>query len=224
MKKILMIILIILLGILAYYAMFEGITFSNFSILSAEQIKNKNDELTTEISNVETLMHSSYPTKKDELDKAITAMQTAKEEYQDLASISTESELSKANKEETYKQQYLWTRIGRHATQEGVTLNFSIASGNTGNPEDKNLLFNLSGSYFAIVNFVSSIEDDTELNFRIEDFKMLPGSDQNGRQATFIVKNVKIEMDNIQNPGQQTTTSETGTSNPSQVQQTPASN
>ena len=220
MKKILIIILIVLLGTLAYHTIFEGLTIGNTTILSAKQIMDKNDQLTKEISNIETLMHSSYPAKKEELNKSIETMKAAKEEYEDLASISTEGELSQANKEETYKQQFLWTKIGRYATQEGVTLTFSITSGNTGNPQDKNLLFDVSGSYFAIVNFISAIEDDNELNFRIEDFKMVPGSDQNNRQATFNAKNVRIEQDNIQSPAANEQFNTTGAN--SNLNQTPS--
>ena len=206
MKKILIIILIILLSCFAYYAIVEGFSIKEIRILSIKDIKEKNDKITTEIKEVEALKNSSYLKKQEELKESVDRMEKEKEQYLDLASVSTEGELSKANKEETYKQQFLWTKIGRYATQEGVKLTFSITSGNTGNILDKNLLFDVSGSYFAIVNFISAIEDDNELNFRIEDFKMIPGTDQNSRRATFKAKNVRIEQDNIQSPFENGTT------------------
>ena len=60
----------------------------------------------------------------------------------------------------------------------------------------KNLLFTVTGNYIAVINFVLSIEDDSQLGFRIENFKILPGSGENGRQATFTVRNVRIKQEN----------------------------
>ena len=52
MKKLLIIILIILLCVLGYFAIFNGISIGNFQILSVSQIKEKNDKLDKEISNI----------------------------------------------------------------------------------------------------------------------------------------------------------------------------
>lgn len=197
MKKILIIILIILLIVLAYVTIFRGISIENFSILSVEQIKNENDNLTAEIAETQTLMYSTYTTQTEGLEKSVSGLMQAKEEYLDLANVSTEGELSKASKEEIYKIEYLWTRIGSHATDEGVILRLDVQTGGTGEPDVKNLAFTVTGNYIAIINFVTSIEDDSELGFRIENFKILPGTDSNAREATFMVRNVRIEQENL---------------------------
>ena len=41
-----------------------------------------------------------------------------KETYLDLASVSTEGALKEANQEETYLIEFLWIRMGNHATKE----------------------------------------------------------------------------------------------------------
>lgn len=197
MKKILIIILIILLIVLAYVTIFRGISIGNFSILSVEQIQNENDNLTAEIAETQTLMYSTYTTQTEGLEKSVSGLMQAKEEYLDLANVSTEGELSKASKEEIYKIEYLWTRIGSHATDEGVILRLDVQTGGTGEPDVKNLAFTVNGNYIAIINFVTSIEDDSELGFRIENFKILPGTDANSREATFMVRNVRIEQENL---------------------------
>lgn len=197
MKKILIIILIILLIVLAYVTIFRGISIGNFSILSVEQIKNENDNLTAEIAETQTLMYSTYTTQTEGLEKSVSGLMQAKEEYLDLANVSTEGELSKASKEEIYKIEYLWTRIGSHATDEGVVLRLDVQTGGTGEADVKNLAFTVNGNYIAIINFVTSIEDDSELGFRIENFKILPGTDANSREATFMVRNVRIEQENL---------------------------
>lgn len=197
MKKILIGILTILLIVVAYLTVFRGISIGNFSILSVEQIQEENDNLTTEIAQTETLMYSTYATQTEQLEKSVSSLLEAKEEYLDLANVSTESELSEASKEETYKIEYLWTRIGSHATAEGVILKLDVQTGGTGESDVKNLFFTVTGNYIAIINFVTAIEDDSELGFRIENFKILPGTDTDGREATFTVRNVRIKQENI---------------------------
>lgn len=199
MKKILIGILTILLIVVAYLTVFRGISIGNFSILSVEQIQEENDNLTTEIAQTETLMYSTYATQTEQLEKSVSSLLEAKEEYLDLANVSTESELSEASKEETYKIEYLWTRIGSHATTEGVILKLDVQTGGTGESDVKNLSFTVTGNYIAIINFVTAIEDDSELGFRIENFKILPGTDTDGREATFTVRNVRIKQENVTN-------------------------
>ena len=199
MKKILIGILTILLIVMAYLTVFRGISIGGFSILSVEQIQDENDKLTEEIAQTETLMYSTYATQTEQLERSVSSLLQAKNEYLDLANVSTESELSEATKEETYKIEYLWTRMGRHARRGGVILKLDVQTGDTGESDVKNLAFTVTGNYIAIINFVTAIEDDSELGFRIENFKILPGTDNNGREATFTVRNVRIKQENVTN-------------------------
>lgn len=191
MRKILIGILIILLVIMAYFAIAQGISIGNFKILSVQEIKEANDNLTVGIQEIQTLMFTDYPSKTDELDKNVSSLLEAKNEYLDLASVSTEGELSKANKEEIYTYEYLWTRIGRHATAEGVLLKLDFYAGDTGEADVKTLNYTVTGHYIAIINFIESIEEDSKLGFRIENFKMVPGGEN--LQATFVTRNIRIK-------------------------------
>ena len=197
MKKILIGILIILLIVLAYLAMFRGVSIGNFSVLSVNQITEENNSLDEGIAQVQTLMHSTYKTQTEQLDQSVTGLLQAKDEYLNLANVSTESELSEASRQEIYKIEYLWTRIGGHATEEGVILRLDVQTGDTGESNVKNLAFTASGNYIAIINFVTAIEDDSELGFRIENFKILPGSSTDAREATFMVRNVRIDEESL---------------------------
>lgn len=195
MKKILISILIILLVVLAYFSIFKGISIGGFHLLSVQQIADENDKLTQEIAQTELLMYTDYPSKTDELEQSVSSLLTAKDEYHDLASVSTEGELAKANQEETYTIAYLWTRLGRHATAEGVVAKFDIVTGSTGESDVKNIQFTITGDYPQIILFVEDIEDDSELGFRIENFKLVPGG--SNLQATFTVRNVRIEPESL---------------------------
>ena len=195
MKKILITVLIILLIILAYFAIFKGISIGSFHLLSVGEIATENDKLTQEIAQTELLMYTDYPSKTDELDQSVSSLLTAKDEYHDLASISTEGELAEASQEETYTLAYLWTRLGRYATSEGVVAKFDIVTGSTGESDVKNIQFTITGDYPQIILFVEDIEDDSELGFRIENFKLVQaGGDL---QATFTVRNVRIEQESL---------------------------
>ena len=48
-----------------------------------------------------------------------------------------------------------------------------------------------------------AVEDDSELGFRIENFKILPGASEDGRQATFMVRNVRVKEETANNNVQQ---------------------
>ncbi len=200
MKKLLIGLLMVLLVFLAYFAIYKGISFGEFQVLSVSEIQEENDKLTSEIAQTETLMQSNYRSKTDELEKGVSDLLTAKNEYLDLADISTDKDLQQANKEETYNIEYLWTKIGSHATAAGVDIKLDVVSGDSGSAELKNLSFSLTGNYIAIINFVISIEDDSGLGFSIENFKILPGSGTDGRQATFTIRNVRIKQENASNP------------------------
>ena len=209
MKKILITVLIILLIILAYFAIFKGISIGGFHLLSVQEIAAENDKLTQEIAQTELLMYTDYPSKTDELEQSVSSLLTAKDEYHDLASVSTEGELAEASQEETYTIAYLWTRLGRYATSEGVVARFDIVTGTTGEADVKNIQFTITGDYPQIILFVEDIEDDSELGFRIENFKLVP-SEEN-LQATFTVRNVRIEQESLSSAvsTQSTTTTNT---------------
>lgn len=217
MRKLLIIILIILLCVLGYFAIFNGISIGDFQVLSVSQIKDKNNRLDQEISDIETQRVSTFPSKTSELGRETETMMDAKKTYLDLASVSTEGELKEANQEETYLIEFLWTRMGNHATNEGVIAKFEMVSGDTGENNAYNINFTITGHYIAIINFVSAIENDSKLGFRIENFKVVPGG--NDLTATFVVRNVRIKNETTtttpnttQTPEQTTDTNNTTTS------------
>ena len=199
MRKILIGILTILLIVMAVLVITKG----NFKILSVKQIIEGNDKLTAEISETEKLIRSNYPTELETLDSTVSSLLAAKEEYQDLADVSTKSEINKATTVETYTVEFLWTRLGRHATAEGVYLSYT--------PTNNSIKFTVSGDYIPILSFVSAIENDSKLGFRIENFKLIPGG--NNLQATFETRNINIKTEGVNTAVQSTTITESAPTN-----------
>jgi len=65
----------------------------------------------------------------------------------------------------------------------------------------------ITGKYLPITEYIRDIEDDDDLNFRIENFKMLPNESEDSedsedsdekRIATFVTRNVSVKLDNVQ--------------------------
>ena len=204
MRKVLISILVILLIVLAYFTIFQGISIGNFEILSASGIVGLNDELTAKIEEANRKIKNDLQSKRTELSQCVSTLLQNKESYYRVANVSTESEISKANTQETYDIEYLWLRIGRHARTEGVNIRMDVMNGTTGDENTKNLSFTVIGQYVAIIDFVSSIEDDSELAFRIENFNLLP--DGTNLKATFDITGIRIKIEN-------TTQSVSGTNN-----------
>lgn len=203
MRKILIGILTILLIVMAVLVITKGLTIGNFKILSVKQIIEGNDKLTAEISETEKLIRSNYPTELETLDSTVSSLLAAKEEYQDLADVSTKSEINKATTVETYTVEFLWTRLGRHATAEGIYLSYT--------PTNNSIKFTVSGDYIPILSFVSAIENDSKLGFRIENFKLIPGG--NNLQATFETKNINIKTEGVNTAVQSTIITESAPTN-----------
>lgn len=203
MRRILIGILTILLIVMAVLVITKGLTIGNFKILGVQQIIEGNDKLTAEISETEKLIRSNYPTELETLDSNVSSLLAAKEEYQDLADVSTKSEINKATTVETYTVEFLWTRLGRHATAEGVYLSYT--------PTNNSIKFTVSGDYIPILSFVSAIENDSKLGFRIENFKLIPGG--NNLQATFETRNINIKTEGVNTAVQSTTTTESTPTN-----------
>ena len=193
MRKILLSIIILLLIAFGFTAVKNGFKIGNFQILSVAQIDEKNNELDSEIEKVNTLNDTEYPNKINELKTASNNMNNAKSEYLKFTSLSTNEEILEAMQARKYEIEFLWTKLGTHARQQGVVLKFEIVSSSLGANNVNDIKFTVDGTYTAITNFVYAIENDTDLNFRPENFKMVPYTSDIILQATFNVKNVIVD-------------------------------
>lgn len=193
MKNILMTVISILLTALIIICMVKGITIGKFQILSIPEIKTASLKLDSEIENLNNLKNVTYKKKLGDLESSIKNLTTAKQKYLDLASISTDIEIQQANQEQTYAMEFLWDKVGTYATREGITLTWNVVS--TGINNKYNLNFTVTGSYIGIINYIYSLENDSELAFRIENFKITSAG--NDVTATFAVSNIGIKEETI---------------------------
>ena len=172
MRKILMIIMIVLLLALGYVILMDGIQISSFQISSIKQIEEESQNLKTKIEEINTLIDVEYPKKISNLKTASNNLETARSEYLKYTNLSTDAEILEAMQKKSYAIEFLWARVGSHARNEGINLKFEIVSSSAGANNVNDIKFTVDGSYIAITNFIYALENDTELNFRIENFKL----------------------------------------------------
>lgn len=192
MRKVLLTVIIVLFVVLGYVSLTKGIEIGNIQILGIKQIEDKSQELKTKIEQVNTLIDVEYPKKITELKTASNNMQTAKSEYLKYTNLSSDEEILAAMEEKSYTIEFLWAKIGIHAREEGINLKLEIVNSSTGANNVNDLKFTVDGSYIAITNFIYAIENDADLNFRIQNFKLLPYQEEI-LQGTFTVRNISIQ-------------------------------
>ena len=111
--------------------------------------------------------------------------------------------------------EFLLVRIENHAKSEGVAMNMVVTRSSSGAENVYNLNFTATGSYVGIEEFITDIEDDSRLGYKIEEFKM-NSSSENGDtvQATFVCKDIKIEGISSNSSSTANTTDMTDTTSP----------
>lgn len=192
MRKVLLILIIVLLVALGYVTSVNGLEIGNFKVWSVKQLADASTNVDSKIEEINTLIDVQYPKKISDIKTASNNMKSAKEEYLNYTNLSSDEEILKAMQEESYAIEFLWTKIGNHATSQGVNLKFEIVSSSTGANNANDLNFTVQGTYIGITNFIYAIENDEELNFRIQNFKLLPYNG-NVLQGTFSVRNITIQ-------------------------------
>ena len=202
MKKLLISIIIILVLILTGITIVNGMEIGNFKILGIMEIKKQNEDLDDKIKEATKLASTDYQKKLDTLDKTVKEFEKTKSSYEEMINVSTDSEIQAANQYGVYEIGMLWIKLGNHAKSEGVKMDVSakdltaIDTKVTTEVDKKyncNLYFTATGTYAGIAGFIESIEDDSKLGFRIDDFKVTASSEGTDiLQATFTCKDIII--------------------------------
>lgn len=212
MKKLLLSILTVLVIILTAITMIKGLKIGNINILGIMEMKQKNEELDTTVKEATKLASSDYQKKINDLNDAIKKLETEKTSYEDRVNVSTENNVEAAN--QTYENmiEFLLVRIENHAKTEGVSMNMVVTRSSSGAENVYNLNFTATGSYVGIEEFITDIEDDSRLGYKIEEFKMNSSSEGGDTvQATFVCKDIKIEGISSNTASTSTTTGMTNT-------------
>ena len=172
MKKILIIALIVLLLIVGYFSIFKGLNILGVEIPSVFGIKDKSDELDIELQSLTTLTSVDRPKAMSDLNSSAKQLVIARDEYNDKVLYSSEEEIEQATQGIQYEMEYLWTKVGNHATKNGIVLKMTVNESSMGVSGLYDLSFVATGKYVSISEFIAAIENDSSLNFKIENTKM----------------------------------------------------
>ena len=226
MKKLLILIFIALVLTLTIFTIIRGIQIGNFSIWGIKEIQNQNAELDQTVTEATRLASSTFPSKVNELNASMEQLEQQKTTYEDMVAVSDTSDVQTASQLSNYNLDFLWTEIGTHATSEGVNIDMVLTQG-TGGQNVYDINFTVVGSYVGISEFIRSIEDDSDLAFKIEQFSMKAGESTSILEATFVCKNIPIEgISSIDRPSStaNTTGNNTNTTNSNTTSSTNSTN
>ncbi len=211
MKKLLILILIALLLALAGIVAINGVQIGNFEILGIKGIQNSSAELDEKIQEAGKLAQKDFQKAVKDVEDNSKKLQDTKQEYEEMTAVSSASDVESAAQLETYEIETLWVKLGNHATNEGATMKMDVTKGSNTTQNTYNLNFTVNGSYISITDFISDIENDDTLGFKIEEFKMVPSGSDANLQATFVCKDIAIKEITETTPI--TTTNTTNTTN-----------
>lgn len=218
MKKIILVLIILIISIFSYAIVVNGFSISEVTIASLEQIKNKNDELDNKIAELNNLKNKTYPKALSDLSAAGDELLSTKKEYLSLVDFGEDSDIQEISEYKKYEIEALWVMVGNYATDNNLKLNFSIAESSTGTPNMSDIIFEGSGEYTDISDFIADLEKDDKLNFAISDFELEPTGTQNKKNRSilsfkFNVKDVSINLDNVKQNDTSTNSENTNSTN-----------
>ena len=193
MKKLLLLILIALLLALTMIVMIQGVALGNVEILGIRGIQTSSNKLDETIQEAAKLAEKDYTQAVSDVETSAEKLKEEKENYENMVTISDSGDVENANQLEAYEIETLWVRIGNHATTQGVIMQMEVTTSSSAAQGYYNLKFTATGGYINITEFISAIENDSMLGFKIEEFKLVPASDNSQLQATFTCKDIAIK-------------------------------
>lgn len=201
MKKILITALIVLLFVFIYVSVVYGVHVGPINIYSIQEIKTKNEEIDTELEKTSKLVSTDYKKSISELNATIKKLEKNKADYDDLMKYTSESQLTSAIEVKDYKIEYIWSRVSEHADKEGVKPDMVVKTAEDGikSSDGRNLYdieFTVVGTYIGTSLFISDLENDETLDFKIENFKMSK-NDKAQLTSSFIVRNIPIDIETL---------------------------
>lgn len=189
MKKLVISLVAILLLVFSGFLVITGIKIGNFQILGISGIKSETQELDEKIQQAGKLAEKDFKQVVSDIETNAKKLIQEKQNYDNMIT-SIDGETTISGQIQKYEIEALWVMLGKHATSEGVVLQMDVIKSGTAS-DVYNLKFTVTGSYISIIDFISAIENDSALGFKIEEFKMVPGGSE--LQATFICKDITIK-------------------------------
>ena len=186
--KIIVLIFIISTILVISLALF-GFKFGKIKILSVSDIIDENDAVNKKIKQATVLAETTYPRELRELQETIDEYKIQRQKYEEISELDSDED--NIYETEKYDIGYLWTTLGKMASKNKVDLSLNVVKSE--GIGLYNLEFAIQGEYVDISSFITTIENNSDLYFRIYNFKLTPGASNIKLKATFTVRDVNIE-------------------------------
>lgn len=197
MRKFLFAVLAILILVLVFFLIRDGLTIGDFKILGVSEIQALNEQVDLKIAQATELTQVKFNSENEKLNASLEEVASQREKYERVLAQSSKEDIQEALTKEKYEVEKLWISIGNYADEHDVKVNLQITNSSSGIPEVKDLRFTVNGSYVGITEFIYDLEDDPELEFKIENFNMVPDVEKSNLKSTFTVKDININISNV---------------------------
>lgn len=194
MRKILLSVLAVLILIATIFFMVNGLNKINVKGFSG--LDEKNNQVENKILELSNAITVKYTQAESNQKSTANKLIDSKTEYENQAYLSNTYKSSYASKLETYDIDYLWTKLGNYAKEEGVIIKIDVTSSSaSSNLYDLN--FSVAGTYVGATDFIYDIENDSKLGFKIDNFAMSSNTTAEVT-ASFICKDIPIKVGDVE--------------------------
>lgn len=192
-KKLLLLIAVVICAYGSYTSFtkgYFGLVTSGFQlkmdVVSYDNLKSNKETLDNSMKQLQSL-------NTVKLEEAVNNVRIEKQnyeakkiEYDTLALAASKEDIAEANKIERYLLDYLWIRVGNYANDNAVKFKMT--------PDDANssISFDITGSYVSVINFIYDIQNDEELNFKVDGIVIEGGNSDSVVKANFVVRDVNV--------------------------------
>lgn len=195
MRKVLFITATIVMIFIFGFVLVKGFEMGDLTVFGYNAIKQRNEDVKKQNDELTEMVEVKYPNTLKTVDDAEKALKSKKEEYESLIALGSEEGSGYTAAIEKYEIEYLWTRIGNHAKDNDVDMKIDLTNSSMGSGFYK-LNFTITGSYVGITDFIYSIENDSRLGFKIDNFVMTPDGGSQVK-ATFSCDEIGINLQSI---------------------------
>lgn len=211
MKKFLISVLLLLLVILTYSITMKNVAVFGWKSNSVKDIKALDEDLNSKIATAKQLSEQEYINNLAKIDTSIKNLKIAKEKYEEIKTASENVDLEVAHTKK-YKIERLWIALEIYAKNKNLELKIDVKDTTIADTYD--LEFTLVGTYIDITDFIYNIEKDDTLDFKIQNFALLPNTtvttdaddtekkqtqtanvDTSKLKATFEVEGIEIDFE-----------------------------
>lgn len=194
MRKILLSVFAGLTLIATIFFMVNG--FNKFNVKGFSGLDEKNTQVENKISDLSNVITVKYTQAESNQKTAANKLIDSKTEYENQAYLSSTNRSSYASMLEAYDIDYLWTKLGNYAKEEGVVIKIDVMSSSaSSNLYDLN--FAVTGTYVGSTDFIYDIENDSKLGFKIDNFSMSSNTTAEVI-ASFVCKDIPIKVGDVE--------------------------